>query len=79
MYKQRDTFVPRKHHADYRDRGNWGTTKTKNVHVQKGVYGFNNIFNQMKILKRNNVVISFGLTLLNAALLIDIFILTWHC
>ena len=79
MYEQRDTFVPRKHHADYRDRGNWGTTKTRNVHVRKVVYGFNNIFNQMKILKGNNVVISFGLTLLNAALLIDIFILTWHC
>ena len=34
MYKQRDTSVPRKHPADYRDRGNCGTTKTRNIHIQ---------------------------------------------
>ena len=39
MYEQRDTSVPRKHHADYRDRGNWDTTKTQNVHIM--VYSFN--------------------------------------
>ena len=32
MYKQRDTYVPRKHHVGYRDRGNWGTSKTRNIH-----------------------------------------------
>ena len=33
MYEQRDTFVPRKHHADYGYRGyNWGTSKTRNIH-----------------------------------------------
>ena len=32
MYEQRDTSVPRKHNADYVDRGNWGTTKTRNIH-----------------------------------------------
>ena len=39
MYEQRDTSVPRKHHADYRDRSNWGTTKTRKVHGV--VYSFN--------------------------------------
>ena len=38
MCEQRDTSVPRKHQVDYRDRGNWGTTKTKNV--QRVVYSF---------------------------------------
>ena len=31
MYEQRDTYVPIKHQADYRDRGNWGTTKNRNI------------------------------------------------
>ena len=39
VYKKRDKFLPRKHHADYRDRGNWGTTKTRNINVV--VHGFN--------------------------------------
>ena len=30
MCEQRDTPVPRKHHADYSDRDHWGTTK--NIH-----------------------------------------------
>ena len=38
MYEQRDIFVPRKHHTGYRDRGNWGTTKTRNI--QRVVYSF---------------------------------------
>ena len=38
MYEQRDTSVPRKHHADYRDEGSWGTTKTGNKH--RVVYSF---------------------------------------
>ena len=32
MYEQWDRSLPRKHHVDYRDRANWGTTKTKKVH-----------------------------------------------
>ena len=28
MYEQQDTSVHRKHHADYRDKGKWDTTKT---------------------------------------------------
>ena len=32
VHELRDTSVPRKHRAAYRDRGNWGTTKTRNVH-----------------------------------------------
>ena len=33
MYEQRDaSVVPRKHQADYSARGNWGTTKTRNIH-----------------------------------------------
>ena len=39
MYEQPDTSVPRKHHADDRDRGNWGTPKTMNVH--KVIYSLN--------------------------------------
>ena len=39
MYEQRDTSVPRKHQADYRDGGNWGTNKTRNIH--RVVYNFN--------------------------------------
>ena len=39
MYEQRDTPVPRKHHAESSDRGNWGTTKTRNIH--RVVYTFN--------------------------------------
>ena len=39
MCEQRDTSVPRKHHAGYRERGNWGTTKTINIH--RVVYSFN--------------------------------------
>ena len=31
MYEQRDKSVPRKLHADYRDRRNWGITKTRNI------------------------------------------------
>ena len=38
MYEQHDTSVPTKHHADYRDRGNWGTTNTRNIH--RVVYSF---------------------------------------
>ena len=37
MYEQRGTSIPRKNHADYRYRGNWGTTK--NMHTV--VYSFN--------------------------------------
>ena len=40
MYEQRDTSVPRKHHAVCRDRGNWGPAKTINIH--KEVCTFNN-------------------------------------
>ena len=32
MHEQRDTSVPRKHHPDYRDRSNWGTTKSRVVY-----------------------------------------------
>ena len=32
MYEQRETSAPRKHHVDYRDRGNFCTAKTRNVH-----------------------------------------------
>ena len=39
MYEQWDTCVHRKHYADYRDRGNWGTTETRNIHGM--VYSFN--------------------------------------
>ena len=39
MYEQRDTSVPRKHHADHRDRGNWSTAKTRHIH--RVVYSFN--------------------------------------
>ena len=39
VYEQRDTSVPRKHRADYRDRDNWGTTRTRNIH--RVVYSFN--------------------------------------
>ena len=38
MYEQRDTSVPRKHQADYTDRGNRGATKIRNTH--RVVYGF---------------------------------------
>ena len=41
MCEQWDTSVPRKHHADHRDRGNWGTTKTENK--RRVFYSFNNI------------------------------------
>ena len=34
MYDQRDTPVPKKHHADYRDKGNWGTTKTRKIYTE---------------------------------------------
>ena len=33
MYEQRDTSVPRKDHDNYRDRGDWGTTKIRNIHI----------------------------------------------
>ena len=36
--EQRDTSVPRIHHADYRDRDNWGTAKNRNIH--RVVYSF---------------------------------------
>ena len=49
MYENWDTCVPRKHHADYRDRGNWGTSKTRNV--KRVVYRFNYII--MKVLHKN--------------------------
>ena len=35
MYEQRNTCVLKKHHADYRDRGYWGTTKTRNIKIQR--------------------------------------------
>ena len=31
MYEHRATYVLRKHRTDYRDRGDWGTTKTSNI------------------------------------------------
>ena len=33
MYESRDKYIPRKHHADYkeRERGNWGTTETRKI------------------------------------------------
>ena len=40
MYEQWDTSVPKKHHADYSDRGNLGTAKTRNIH--RVVYSFKN-------------------------------------
>ena len=39
MYEQRDTSVPIKHHADYRDKGNWGTTKTRNIPKMFNTHG----------------------------------------
>ena len=39
MCKQRDTSVPRKHHADHTYRDKWGTTKTGNIH--RVFYSFN--------------------------------------
>ena len=53
MYEQRDTFVPRKHHADYRDRGNWGTTKTRNV--PRVVYIFKHEFQSQEQLLMKSV------------------------
>ena len=31
MYEQQDATVPRKPQAGYRDGGNWGTAKTRNI------------------------------------------------
>ena len=42
MCKQPDTSGPRKHHADYKDRGNWGTTKNRNINIE--VYSFKSGF-----------------------------------
>ena len=42
MYEQRDTSVPRKHHAGYRDKGSWGTIKTRNIHLVVYIFNFNN-------------------------------------
>ena len=39
MYEQRDKSVPRRHHDDYRDRSNWGRTKTRNM-IHRVVYSF---------------------------------------
>ena len=33
MYEQQNTFVSRKYRANYKERGNWGTTKTRNIHI----------------------------------------------
>ena len=32
MCEQQDTSLPINHHADYIDRNNWGTNKTRNIH-----------------------------------------------
>ena len=32
MYEQREIFVPRKHHAEYRDTCDRGTTRIRNIH-----------------------------------------------
>ena len=44
MYETLNTSVglpELKHHADYKDRGNWGTAKTRNIH--RVVYSFKHI------------------------------------
>ena len=42
VYEQRDTSVPIKHHAYYTDRGNWCSTKTRNIH--RAVYIFKHVW-----------------------------------
>ena len=42
MHERRDTYVPRKHQADYKDRGNWYTTETRNIH--RVVYCFKQLY-----------------------------------
>ena len=37
MYEQRNTSVPRKHHADYRDKGNLTGVQLKPEHTLSGI------------------------------------------
>ena len=38
VYEQRDTSVPRMHHADYRDKGNWGSLQlTPETYIERSI------------------------------------------
>ena len=41
VYEQRDISVPRKQHAETRNRDNWSTDKTRKIH--RVVYSFNHV------------------------------------